>query len=113
MKASALNLSLGGRADERGPRSRGFSVPVTQSTEVAEGVAAAQLPRFSSARANNSANFGSFPAVSRVSRLSMQPIAARRAGNPSPWQVQPDICRLRSPRRLIKTRQGLARLLAA
>src|ERR1700733_12405592 len=87
-------------------------MPVTQSTEVAEGAVAAQLPRFNSARANNSANFGSFPAESRGSRLSSQPIAARGAGNPSPWQVQPDICRLGSPSRLIKPRQGLARFLA-
>jgi hypothetical protein len=39
-----------------------------------------QLPRFSSARANTSASFSSFPPVSRISRFRMQPM--RRAG----WQ---------------------------
>src|SRR5450631_1709546 len=92
-------------ADQIPPRSAGFSADVTQSTDAAGVADAAQLPRRSSARANNSASFGSFPAVSRISRLKTQPIAARLAGNPSPWQDQPEICRLGSSRRLTKARQ--------
>jgi hypothetical protein len=71
------------------PRSLGFCAPVTQSAEVEGMAAAVQLPRLSSARANNSASFGSFPDVSRISRFNMQPTAARRAGMSSPWQDQP------------------------
>jgi len=48
------------------------------------GAALAQLPRRSSARANISASFGSFPEVSSVKRFSVQAIAARRAGQPLP-----------------------------
>src|ERR1019366_5695841 len=79
---------LGGALGQIVPRSRGFSAPVTQSADVADVADAAQLPRLSSARANNSASLGSFPAVSRISRLRIQPIAARRAGNASPWHDQ-------------------------
>jgi hypothetical protein len=46
-----------------------------------------------SARANNSTSFGSFPAVGRISRFRIQPIAARRTGNASPWHDQPEIRR--------------------
>jgi hypothetical protein len=80
---------LAGALDHSVPRSRGFSALVTQSADVVEVAAGLQLPRLSSARANNSASFGSFPAVSRISRLRIQPTEARRAGNVSPWQDQP------------------------
>jgi hypothetical protein len=88
------NQHLGRRADQSAPRNRGFSAAVTQSACPADGADAAQLARLSSARANNSASFGSFPAVSRIRRLNMQPTAARRAGKPSPWHDQPEIRRL-------------------
>src|SRR5262245_17527530 len=68
------------RSDQNVPRSFGVSVPVTQS----EAPVGAQLSRFSAARAKSSASFGSFPAVNRVSRSSMQPIAVRRAGQLAP-----------------------------
>jgi hypothetical protein len=77
--------------DQRLERSRGLSAPVTQSADVAGAVEEAQLVRLSSARANNSASFGSFPAVRRISRLKIQPTAARRAGKVSPWHDQPEI----------------------
>src|SRR5713226_9836173 len=99
---------LAGRLGQLGhkvPRSLGFSAPVTQSADVADAV---QLSLLSSAWANNSASFGSFPAVSRISRLRIQPIAVRRAGKPSPWQVQPEIRRLGSSRRLMNPRQDRA-----
>jgi hypothetical protein len=80
---------LTGAPDHSVPRKSGFSAPVTQSADGVDVAGEAQLPRLSSARANNSASFGSFPAVSRISRLRMQPIAARRAGKPSPWHDQP------------------------
>src|SRR6266851_4834241 len=54
------NQHLGRRADQSVPRRRGFSAEVTQSTGAADVADAAQLPRLSSARANNSASFGSF-----------------------------------------------------
>src|ERR1700679_1671877 len=92
------------------PRSLGFSGPVTQSADVAGSVAEVQVPRLSSAWANNSASFGSFPDVSRISRLSMQPIAARRAGKVSPWHDQPDISMTGWSRRLTKPRQDGASL---
>ena len=57
---------------------------MTQSVETAGVAVVAQLPRLSSARANNSASFGSFPAASSVSRFNMQPMAARRAAKPLP-----------------------------
>jgi hypothetical protein len=41
---------------------------------------AAQSPRLSSARANNSASLGSFPAESRVSRFSTADLAAASPG---------------------------------
>src|ERR1700680_911729 len=80
------NQHVGWRRDQSLPRKRGFSAEVIQS---ADGADVALLPRLSSAWANNSASFGSFPAVSRVSRSRTQEIAARRAGQPSPWQDQP------------------------
>src|SRR6266851_3424217 len=98
---------LAGRPGQPGqklPRSLGFSAPVTQSADVADVADAVQLPRLSSAWANNSASFGSFPAVRRINRLRIQPIAVRRAGKPSPWQVQPEIRRLGSSRRLMNPR---------
>jgi hypothetical protein len=49
-------------------------MPLTQSAGGVDGADPAQLPRLSSARANNSASFGSFPAVSRISRLKIQPL---------------------------------------
>ena len=67
-------------AGQSAPRSLGFSASVTQLAEAA----GPQPPRLSSAWANNSASFGSFPAESSVNRLSMQPTAARRAGSVSP-----------------------------
>ena len=76
---------------------------VIQSAESRGG--ARSSPRLSSAWANNSASFGSFPEVSSVSRFSMQSIAARRAGRVSPWQDQPEICRAGSSIRLRKPRQ--------
>src|ERR1700744_4484397 len=94
------NQHLGRCAGQNAPRSRGFSAAVTQSAEAADVSAAAQLLRLSSARANNSASFGSFPAVSRINRLRIQEIAARRAGKASPWHDQPEICRLGWSRRL-------------
>jgi hypothetical protein len=48
--------------------------------------ALAQAQPLSSARAKGSATLGSFPEASMVSRFSMQAMAARRAGNPLPWQ---------------------------
>ena len=87
MKTSALAGARPDACDQSAPRSCGFSAFVTQSPTAA----GPQPPRLSSARANNSASFGSFPAVSRVRRFSMQPTAARRAGRVSPWQVQPEI----------------------
>ena len=72
--------------------------------------AAMQSPRLSSARANNSASFGSFPDVSRISRLNIQPTAARRAGMLSPWQDQPDIRTFGSSSCLMKPRQDAASL---
>ena len=51
---------------------------------------AAQSLRLTSAWANNSVSFVSFPAVSRISRLSTQPIAVRRAGKSSPRHDQPE-----------------------
>src|SRR5450631_4929823 len=92
------NQRVGRGADQIPPRSDGFSADVTQSTDAAGVADAAQLPRLSSARANNSASFGSFPAVSRISRLRIQPIALRRAGRLSPWQVQPAAQRMMSLR---------------
>src|SRR4051812_27648369 len=94
-------------ADQRLPRSRGSWAPVTQSTELT-GAAddGAQLPRLSSAWANNCASFGSFPAASRTSRSSMQPIAARRAGSVSPWHDQPEIRKFGWSKPLMKLRQG-------
>jgi hypothetical protein len=83
------NQRLGRSTAQNAPRSRGSSAPVTQSAEAAGVADAAQLPRLSSARANNSASFGSFPDVSSISRLRMQPTAARRAGHASPWHDQP------------------------
>ena len=65
----------------------------------------AQFVRRSSARANNSASLGSFPAVSSTSRFNRQPTEARWAGKSSPWQDQPEICRLGSLRCLRKPRQ--------
>ena len=65
-----------------------IAAPITQSAEA--GAPSAQSLRLSSAWANNSASFGSFPDVSRISRFSMQPIAARRAGRLSPRQDQPE-----------------------
>src|SRR5215211_4461378 len=82
---------LAGIGDQNAPRSRGLSEPVTQSAENAGGDEAAQPLRLSSARANSSASFGSFPAVSSISRFSVQAMAVRRAGNVSPWQDQPEI----------------------
>jgi hypothetical protein len=95
------------------PRNFGFCAPVTQSAEV-EGMAAAmQSPRLSSARANNSASFGSFPDVRRISRLNIQPTAARRAGMLSPWQDQPDIRTFGSSSCLMKPTQDAASLASA
>jgi hypothetical protein len=72
-------------AAHRLPRSRGFWAPITQSADIPGAAeAGAQSPRLSSACANNSASFGSFPAVSRISRFRIQLIAARRAGSVSP-----------------------------
>ena len=94
MKTSALIGTHAGipaaAPDQSAPRNWGFSVSVTQFAAAAV-VAGAQLPRLSSARANSSANLGSFPAVSRVRRFKIQPTAARRAGSVSPWQDQPEI----------------------
>src|ERR1700761_6740661 len=91
MKTSALIGHQGpdatGPAAQSAPRSLGFSADVTQLTDAA----GPQPPRLSSALANVSASLGSFPAESSVSRLSMQPIAARRAGSVSAWQVQPEM----------------------
>src|SRR3981189_3168114 len=96
---------LAGARDQNVPRSRGFSADVPQSADVATAADAAQLPRLSSARANNSASFGSFPDVSRISRANMQPIAARWAGKVSPWHDQPEIRRFGASIRLMKPRQ--------
>lgn len=93
MKTSALIGTLTGipaaAPDQNAPRNWGFSFSVTQFAPAAAVLAGVQLPRLSSARANNSANFGSFPAVNRVRRFKIQPTAARRAGSVSPWQDQP------------------------
>src|ERR1700677_3596745 len=102
------NQHLAEAVDQRLPRKLGFCAPVTQSAEVEGRAVVAQLPRRSSAWANNSASFGSFPEVRRISRFSMQPIAARRAGTASPWHDQPDIRTLGSSRRLRKPRQDAA-----
>src|SRR5205085_1754016 len=99
MKTSALNQGSGGQSS---PRSAGFSVAFIQS---APPWAGAQLARLSSARANNSASFGSFPDESGVRRLSMQSMPARRAGRLSPRQDQPEICKAGSSIRLRKPRQ--------
>jgi len=81
------NQHLGGRADQSAPRSPRFSAPLTQSTDAADVADAAQLPRLSSAQADNSASFGLFPALSRISRFRIQLVAARRAGNASAQNV--------------------------
>src|SRR5260370_29151318 len=104
METSILAGRLG-QPGQKVPRSLGFSAPVTQSADAADAV---QLPRLSSAWANNSASFGSFPAVSRISLLRIQPIAVRRAARLPPWQVQPEICRLGSSTRLTDPRQDRA-----
>ena len=72
----------GENGDYKAPRKRGLSAPVTQSAE--SEVDAPQPLRRSSEWANNSASLGSFPDASRVSRSSMQPIAARRADSVAP-----------------------------
>ena len=97
----AIDGRLRGCCGAWGSRRRSPSPPMRRGRS-----AAAQSPRLSSARANNSASFGSFPAVSRISRFSMQPIAARRAGRVSPWQDQPEIRKSGSSKRLMKPRQA-------
>src|SRR5260370_37124241 len=104
METSILAGRLG-QPGQKVPRSLGFSAPVTQSADAADAV---QLPRLSSAWANNSASFGSFPAVSRISLLRIQPIAVRRAGRLTPWQGQPGICRLGWSRPLTDPRRDRA-----
>src|SRR5258708_12040591 len=99
METSILAAGL----DQSRPRSRGFPASVTQSANAADVADAVQLARLSSARANNSASLGSFLAVSRISRLRMHPIAARRGGNASPWHVHPEICRFDWSTRFINT----------
>ena len=91
MRLSTLSASRAAiPGSHRLPRSSGFWAPVTQSADASGGAeAVAQLPRFSSAWANNSASLGSLRAVSSTSRLSVQAIAARRAGRLSPWQEKP------------------------
>src|SRR5258705_12575544 len=84
---------LAGYCDQNAPRSRVLSEPVTQWADDAGADEAAQSLRLRSAWANSSANFGSFPAASNISRFSVQVMAVRRAGNVSPWQDQPEIRR--------------------
>src|SRR5258708_34170166 len=78
-----------GQLGQKVPRSLGFSAPVTQSADAADVADAMQLPRLSSAWANNCASFGSFPAVSRISRLRIQPIALRRGARHLPPRGPP------------------------
>src|SRR5256885_16220555 len=72
------------KADYKVPRKCGLSAPITQSADKADAPDVAQSLRLISAWANNSVSFVSFPAVSKISRFSMQPIAVRRAGKSSP-----------------------------
>jgi len=75
-------------AGQSAPRNCAFAAPSSQS-----GAPWGSQPlRLSSARAKNSASFGSLPEVSSVSRFSVQAMAARRAGSVSPWQEKPEIC---------------------
>src|SRR5262245_60674161 len=74
---------LAGQTAQIAPRSTGRSEPETQSVR--------QSARLSSARANNSASLASLPAAIRLRRLSMQAIAAPRAGSVSPWQTKPEM----------------------
>src|SRR5947209_20117604 len=88
----------------KAPRSLGSSAVITQSAEAVGAVAVRQLPRLSSARANISASFGSFPDVSRMSRLSVQAIAKRCAGQPLPPHDHPETCKSGASKRLMKPR---------
>jgi hypothetical protein len=65
------------------PRNCAFSVPVSQPVERAGPKAAL--------RAYNLAGLGSLLEVSKVSRFSMQAIAARRGGSVSHWHDQPEV----------------------
>ena len=104
---------LAGYRQLEGAAQCGLSAPVSQSADRAGAAEAAQSPRLSSARANNSASFGSFPVLSRVSRFSMQEIAARRAGRLSPWHDQPEIRTLESLDALHEAEAGARPLGAA
>jgi hypothetical protein len=87
------NQHLGRRRIKACRAVQGFPQRSPQSIDAADVADAAQLPRLSSARANNSASFGSLPALRSISRFRIQPIAARRTGNASPWHDQPEIRR--------------------
>src|SRR2546421_6929661 len=78
------------KADYKVPRKCGLSAPITQSADKADAPDVAQSLRLISAWANNSVSFVSFPAVSKISRFSMQPIAVRRAGKSSPRHDHPE-----------------------